>query len=452
MQILRPCRLFRICFYIFFLGLTCPLTLDSHVRGCTNPAIIGSEWYLRCGNVASEPSYEIGLQEDLRVEESFSAPIYWEEEYPLLSLGLRRYRAIAANGGWLEVPEGIRLEKGDRNVDVPVLRHRLADSGGLTDEKNESDVFDEELEQAVISFQRRHGLKTDGVVGPLTVKALNVPAATRADQILVNIERLRWFSDNFSERYIYVNIADYKLDVIENGRPMLSMKVVVGKPYWNTPEFSAKMTYLIVNPSWNIPESIVAKETLRRIKKDPYYFEEQNITVLEGWGENTTVVDPATINWKGISANRLPYHFRQEPGPLNPLGSIKFMFPNKFNVYLHDTQAKGLFEKGVRTFSHGCIRIEKPFELARYLLKDNLKTGQEDIDQVVAKGEERIVSLERPIDVHIVYLTAWADEEGEIQFRDDVYGRDAGLRELLREESSNSGDDFPGQGEFTSPR
>jgi len=392
-----------------------------------------------------EPSYKIDPQ-DRRLEESFSAPIHWEEEYPLLSRELRRYRSIAANGGWPKVPEGIRLEKGDRNVDVLVLRNRLADPGSLTDEKNESDIFDEELEQAVIGFQRRHGLKADGVVGPLTVKALNVPAAKRADQILVNIERLRWFSNSFSERYIYVNIADYKLDVIENGRPMLSMKVVVGKPYWNTPEFSAKMTYLIVNPSWNIPESIAAKEILRRIKKDPYYLADQNITVLEGWGENTTVVDPATINWKGISANRLPYHFRQEPGPLNPLGSIKFMFPNKFNIYLHDTPAKGLFEKGIRTFSHGCIRIEKPFELARYLLQDNIKTRQTDIDQIVAEGEERIVSLERPIDVHIVYLTAWADEDKEVQFRDDVYGRDAGLRELLRGKSSNLGADFFSQG------
>ena len=397
-------------------------------------------------------TFEASTNHGLIVEEFPLAFIARKDAYSLLIKELGRYRTIAANGGCPEMQQGILLKKGVRNDEVAVLRRRLAVSGDLIGEQKESDVFDVELERAVINFQACHGLKTDGAVGPLTLKELNVPASARADQILVNLERLGWFADSLGERYVYVNIANYRLDVMENGRSVLSMKVIVGKPYWDTPVFSAKMTYLIVNPSWNVPESIVAEEILPHIKKDPDYLTKQNITVFKDEKGKAAIIDPASINWQNMPSKEVPFRFRQQPGPLNPLGKIKFMFPNKFNVYLHDTPTKGLFDKGARAFSHGCIRIEKPLELAQYLLKDNPKPMQVDLDKAVAAGEERMMNIARPIDVHVVYLTAWPDDEGGVQFRNDVYGRDAKLLAALRDKSSKHEGDSPAQEEPALPR
>lgn len=423
------------------------LLLACHFSGgCVNPVMIESEWHVRREKLDVVQVLEDAVKENL-IKESLRGLAPREDAYAVLRQEFGRYRTIVANGGWPEVPEGVFLKKGLQHQDVPVLRRRLAISGDLPGEKNGGKGFDEELEQAVVGFQERHGLKADGVVGPLTRKALNVTAAARTDQILVNLERLRWLAGGLGENYIYVNIADYTLEVMEKGRPALSMKVVVGKPYWYTPVFSAKMTYLIVNPAWNIPESIVYEEILPKVNKDPGYLSRQKITVLSGWGENTAAVDPAAIDWHRLPVKGMPYRFRQEPGPLNPLGKIKFMFPNRFNVYLHDTPARGLFEKGVRTFSHGCIRLEKPFELAQHLLQDNPESGQVDFNDAVPAGEERLIKLARPIDVHIVYLTAWSDGEGRLHFRDDIYGRDAKLRAALRESPGGSDGDFPARGE-----
>jgi len=393
----------------------------------------------------------VAVNNGIPAEESPASFMPPPNAYSLIVQQLRRYQAIAESGGWPEIPADILLKNGDRHEEVPILRRRLAVAGALTGEIKESAVFDEELKHAVINFQQSHGLKADGVIGPLTVRELNVPVEARAQQILVNLERLRWIYSNLSDRYIYVNIADYTLAVIEDNRPVLSMKVVVGKPYWDTPVISSRMTTLIINPSWNIPESIVAEELLPHIQRDPVYLAKQNISVIKGWKENSEVVDPDAVNWLKLTANGMPYHFQQQPGPLNPLGRIKFMFANKFNVYLHDTPAKGLFDKGTRAFSHGCIRIEKPFELARYLLQGGAGPGQVDLDQVLAEGNERIIDLARPIDIHVVYLTAWPDEEGRVQFRDDIYGRDAKLLLVLRENSPDSADHPPTQGESAFP-
>ena len=226
------------------------------------------------------------------------------------------------------------------------------------------------MEQAVTIFQKRHGLKTDGVVGPGTLAALNVPLKHRIRQLELNLERLRWILGNPEQRSIVVNIANFELNVIENGKSVLSMKVVVGKPFQQTPVFTAQMTHLVINPSWNVPDSIAQKEILSKIRKDPSYLAEQKMMVLREQGFREYEINPETIDWSQITANKLSYKFRQEPGPLNPLGQIKFMFPNRFDVYLHDTPSRRLFSENVRTFSHGCTRIEKPIELAEYLLRD----------------------------------------------------------------------------------
>jgi murein L,D-transpeptidase YcbB/YkuD len=219
--------------------------------------------------------------------------------------------------------------------------------------------------------------------------------------------------------------------VIENETSILPMKVVVGKPFWNTPVFTAKMTHLIINPSWNVPDSIAREEILKKIKNDPHYLAKQNMKVLRGWGPAEEIIDPDTIDWSKISAKRLIYRFRQEPGPLNPLGNLKFVLPNKFGVYLHDTSAKSLFSKDVRTLSHGCTRIEKPIELAEYLLQEDPRWTRENIVAAIQEGTEQKVFIPHPLNVHFLYLTAWVDESGTLQFRNDVYGRDKGLDEAL---------------------
>ena len=289
------------------------------------------------------------------------------------------------------------------------------------DETTVRDVFDEKVEQAVIVFQTRHGLKVDGVVGRDTLNALNVTLKQRIRQMELNMERLRWILSNLEERFIVVNIANYQLYVLENDKPVLSMKVVVGKPYQRTPVFTSKLTYIVINPAWNIPDSIAQKEILKKIEKDPNYLAEQNITVLKG---------------TQVTGKALPYRFRQEPGPLNPLGTIKFMFPNEYDVYLHDTPAKRLFSENVRTFSHGCTRIEKPLELAEYLLRDDPRWSRKELLEAIEKGTEQTVIIQHPVNVHFLYLTAWVDESGSVQFRNDIYGRDKSLDAALRKKPS----------------
>jgi murein L,D-transpeptidase YcbB/YkuD len=216
------------------------------------------------------------------------------------------------------------------------------------------------------------------------------------------------------------------------------MKVVVGKPYWHTPVFSDQMTYLVLNPYWNVPRSIAIDEVIPKIQNNPEYLFEQNMKVLSGWGEDQEEIDRTTIVWDDMNADTFKYRFRQEPGPKNPLGRIKFMFPNEFGVYLHDTPSKQLFERTVRVFSHGCIRLEKPLDLAEYVLRKDPKWTREKIQAEIDTGTMHEVRLPEPINIHILYLTAWVDEDGLLHFRNDIYGRDKKLDEALRNNIYNT--------------
>jgi len=262
---------------------------------------------------------------------------------------------------------------------------------------------------------------------------MNVTVERRIHQIEVNLERMRWISRNLGHRYVIVNIADFTLHVVEYGQTVMSMDVIVGKPYQTTPVFTEKMEYMVLNPSWNLPERIVAEEILPMAKQDPNYIKDHNFIVRAGWTKEAAVIDPDTINWSAVEPATFQYTLKQSPGPWNPLGRIKFMFPNRFNVYIHDTPAKGKFSSNIRTFSHGCIRIKYPVDLATYLLQDDPDWTKAKVITAIKSGIETKIQLTRPVAVHIIYLTAWVDDQGLIQFRQDVYERDALLVKALRQ-------------------
>jgi murein L,D-transpeptidase YcbB/YkuD len=242
------------------------------------------------------------------------------------------------------------------------------------------------------------------------------------------MERWRWLPRYLGRRYILVNIARFALEVIEDDKPIMSMRIIVGKPYQSTPVFNAAMTHLVVNPSWHVPISIAKEEILPLLRRDPGYLLRQNMRVYQGGGGE---VDPRSINWLQVSASNFPYRLRQIPGPHNPLGRVKFLFPNQFSVYLHDTSNRELFSRTVRTFSHGCIRIEKPLDLAEYLLRGDPQWNRDKIQQAIARGLERTITLPAAVPVYLLYWTAWVGEDDAMHFRDDIYQRDMSLEKAL---------------------
>jgi len=368
-------------------------------------------------------------------EESLKRLLPAQPGYGRLKTALVVYRALAERGGWPVVPGDGRLEKGMKSERVPALRARLKVTGDMpAGADGASDLFDDAVEEAVKRFQLRHGLYDDGIVGARTLKALNVPAASRVRQIELNLERWRWLPQNLGNPYILVNIAGYGLEVVENEAPVLTMKIVVGTAFQKTPVFSGKMTYIEMNPYWNVPHSIATEETLEKIRKNPNFFAKENMKVFRA-GPNGEMVDPATVDWAALSENNFPYRLRQEPGPRNPLGRIKFMFPNKHSVYLHDTSDPHLFRRERRGFSHGCIRIEKPMELAEFVMRGSKEWPKERIAAVLKTKETTVANLPKPIPVHILYFTAWGNGDGTVHFLEDIYRRDERLDRALQQKA-----------------
>ncbi|MCK5503927.1 MAG: L,D-transpeptidase family protein [Thermodesulfovibrionia bacterium] len=408
------------------------LTLGCHFSGrCANHLTAEAEWYANGNDMDVGPILENALMKNT-VLETLRRLLPSQESYARLKKSLVFYRMIATNGDLPKVPGSILLKKNPDAYEIKRLKKRLVISGDLTqDNKRDNAVYNKALKQAVIRFQRRHGLNPDGVIGPLTLEAMNVPAETRIRQIELNLERMRWTSGNLGSRYIMINIADYRLDIMENDSSVMSMDVIVGRPYWNTPVMSETMTHIILNPSWKIPDSIAGEELLPRIMENPDILTNKNIKILSSWSNNAEEIDPKTIHWSDITIDDFQYKLRQEPGNTNPLGNIKFMFPNNFNVYLHDTPGKNLFSKNTRSFSHGCIRLSRPFDLAEYLLQNHKGWTRKKLLDSVKTRKKQGIHLPKPIDIHILYLTAWVDEKGNQQFRDDIYGRDEHLYSAL---------------------
>jgi len=410
------------------------LLYASHLMGGrVDPTSFDAEWHVPVSRRADVVS---ALEDALQRRDVGAALDELEPRqggYRRLVRALLRYREMATRGGWQEVPTGGKLELGVEDDRVRSLRARLLVSGDLrrSDVGNGGTTFDERLREAVVGFQRRHGLVADGVVGAATFEALNVPVEMRTRQIELSLERWRWLPDDLGQRHILVNIPSFELDVVEGSETVMEMRVVVGKPYRRTPVFSAEMTYLVLSPYWHVPPTIAVQDILPELKKDPGYLTKKNMTVFAGWGADAKLLDPRAIDWANVTRSSFPYRFRQDPGPLNALGAVKFMFPNQYSVYLHDTPARELFARPDRSFSSGCIRVENPIELAEYLLAGDARWTRETILGAVESGVEQTVRLPAPLAVHLQYWTSWVDRKDAVHFRKDIYERDRLLANAL---------------------
>jgi murein L,D-transpeptidase YcbB/YkuD len=347
--------------------------------------------------------------------------------YDGLVAALADLRRAQSAGGWVQISDGPAMRRDSVDARVPMLRQRLRAEGyRVVGADIDPLVFDTVLEAAVRTFQHRHGLNEDGVVGPSTRAELNVPIDARMDQVRVNLERARWVAHGLPETFLAVNIAGAKAYLIRNGTVTFEGRAVVGATSTRTPVFRASMSHVVVNPTWTVPPGIVG-EVLAAARRDPSYLQRNRIRILDSRGSKVHVPAGELARY---SARAFPFVFQQAPGPANPLGSIKLVFPNPYNVYVHDTPARALFNREQRTFSHGCIRVQDASRLAVLVLEDTA-WSRESIEAVIRTGRTRTIPLRAPLPVLILYWTASTDLHGELHYYRDVYERDARLLQEL---------------------
>ena len=346
------------------------------------------------------------LLDSMLVDNSIISKGYSFRQYNLLKSYLKKYRAIDSLAEWRSVEmKSKSLHFGDSSSAIATLRFKLFALGDLSRD-SKSARFDAELEEGVKNFQSRMGLARDGIIGNNLIRKINLPMYQYVQKIIVNMERSRWVPVSLSGDYLIVNIPAYQLFAYENDSLVFTMNVVVGKSVHKTVIFNGDLKFIVFSPYWNVPPEIMKKEILPGIRKDPNYLKRNN------------------MEWNGQSV-------RQKPGPKNSLGLVKFLFPNSYNIYLHDSPAKSLFSEDSRAFSHGCIRLAEPRKLAEYLFRKDPQWTKKKIDAAMHSGKEQWVTLQRPIPVYIAYLTAWVDRSGKLNFRDDVYHRDANLLKMI---------------------
>ncbi len=347
--------------------------------------------------------------------------------YKALQKYLVKYLKIREEGGWEPVYLSRKLTPGSSDRGVYSLRERLRATGDYEgcSESQEEDRYDRCLQDAVKHFQKRNGLKTDAVVGPGTLKILNQSVNERITKIRLNLDRLKWLNKREGKRHIIVNIPDFRLYFEENGKLIQTMRVITGKPNHPTPIFSDTVEDIVLNPYWNIPKSIIQKEMIPKLLRNPNAMAKRGIEIHSGWGKDAKKISGASVNWsKWRYSKTMPYRFAQVPGYKNALGKVKFLFPNKFSVYMHDTPTKHLFKRDKRAFSHGCIRLQKPRELMKTFSTFNDNLDYEKAQEQLKGKEKEYVALKKKVPIDVVYLTAWVDYDGGLQFRNDVYGYD----------------------------
>ncbi|MDP3664256.1 MAG: L,D-transpeptidase family protein [Nitrosomonas sp.] len=363
-----------------------------------------------------------------RLQQSLNDLSPKQPSYQLLKQTLARYQTLlSSHTEWITIPSTPSIHPGTTSAIIPLIRQRIAQAyaaDGIDEyhlAPTESAHYDDELVTAIQAFQAQHGLNTDGVIGRNTIRALNVPLDRKIRQLRINMERLRWLPRNLGERYVLVNTAGFRLTIVEKERSVLDMRIIVGRDYRSTPTFNGRLSHMILNPYWNIPDSIARKDLLPKQQSDPSHFASLNIKVFPNYNRDAEAIDPDTIDWQAIK-HRFPYVLRQDPGKDNALGRIKFMFSNSFGIYLHDTPSKSLFQRDIRTFSSGCIRLEKPLEFAAFAL------GKQELPEKflanLESGQTTTVHLPKPLPIYLVYITAWIDEQEKVHFSSDIYDRD----------------------------
>ncbi len=406
--------------------------LASHLElGKVDPTKFDSKWEItrKMPRVNHIELLETGLQ-------SGSIRKSLESLYPSFNIYRKGREVIRAlderrksdSTDWKPVKIDKTLKVGESGNSVTALRQRLIFWGYLSrNPVPDTKAYDSAMMVAVQAFQKRNGMEPDGALGKMTVNALNQSPRNLMDIAAVNMERLRWLPDSLRDsEMILVNIANFHLEYLSKGDTLFSEKVIVGKQYHASPIFSAPMKYIVFSPYWNVPNSIARNELIPSIRKNPNYLKQKNMEVITHSGKP---VDPSTVNW---SSKSFPYLIRQKPGGDNSLGLVKFMFPNKHSVYLHDTPSKSLFEREDRALSHGCIRLRNPEKLAKLLLGEDPFWTDEKIQLAMNQPKEQIVNLNREIPVVLLYLTFWADSKGQGHFRPDIYGRDGEVLAALR--------------------
>ncbi len=406
------------------------LTLAGHLRyGKVDPVSVDPNWNL------SDSSRRIALETRLqsaiageRIAGVIKELRLKHPGYERLRKGLAHYRALAEKGGWPVVPEGPGVKEGARESRAPLMRKRLETTGDIASANGDTSmVYSRDLVEGVRRFQKRNGSAVDGIAGPATIRAMNLSVEHRIEQIRVNLERYRWFSHELEPTCVLVNTAGFTLHYIENGRNRWDTRVIVGQTERQTPAFRAEMQYIIFNPKWVVPPTVLTKDVLPGVRKNKGYLAKKKLTIVDKDGQ---VVNPASVDWAKYTASNFPYRLQQSSGDEGSLGRIKFMLPNRYMIYLHDTPSKELFAKSSRAFSSGCIRVENPQELAWLVLQDGSKWSRERIQGAINTGKTFSVPLPRRVPVIIVYLTA-VDEGDELQFHDDVYSRDSAVLKAL---------------------
>jgi L,D-transpeptidase YcbB len=339
---------------------------------------------------------------------------YFEDvhaRYGALKNEMGKYLEITKQGGWPLIEESKSIKKGTSSPVIAQIKRRLQISGDMP-AGDTTQVYNDSLELAVKNFQLRHGYKPDGTISAAIIKEMNVPAAKRLQQIVMNMERMRWMpNEPKSDNLILVNIPEFMLHMYEGNQRVWDMVVVVGKEGHNTVMFTGDLNQIVFSPYWNVPPSIVREEILPAVDRNPNYLASQNMEIVKSSGDLPTI--------------------RQKPGTGNALGKVKFLFPNSFNIYFHDTPSKSLFDRDKRAFSHGCIRLQDPFKMAQYLLRNNSEWTPDKINAAMNAGSEKYVKLKDPVPVFITYYTSWVDDNGLLNFRDDIYKHDDKLSKRM---------------------